>query len=35
MAFFRKAVVTCAPRFPRKITLDGHKQSHWELRRLR
>ena len=32
---FRKAVVTSAPRFPRKITLDGHKQSHWGLRRLR
>ena len=24
-----------APRWPRKITLDGHKQSHWTLRRLR
>jgi transposase-like protein len=35
MAFFRKAVVACAPRFPRKITLDGNKQSHWGLRRLR
>ncbi|HEX5461493.1 MAG TPA: IS6 family transposase [Steroidobacteraceae bacterium] len=35
MAFFRKAVVTCAPRFPRKITLDGHKQSRWGLRRPR
>ena len=35
MAFFRKAVVTCAPRWPRKITLDGHQQTHWGLRRLR
>ena len=32
MAFFRKAVATCAPRFPRKITLDGHKQTHWGAR---
>ncbi len=23
MAFFRKAVASCAPRWPRKITLDG------------
>ena len=35
MAFFRKAVTSSAPRWPRKITLDGHKQSHWALRRLR
>ena len=33
--FFCKAVAACAPRWPRKITLDGHKQSHWALRRLR
>ena len=35
MAFFRKAAASSAPRWPRKITLDGHKQSHWALRRLR
>ena len=35
MAFFRKAVTSSAPRWARKITLDGHKQSHWALRRLR
>jgi len=35
MAFFRKAVAFCAPRWPRKITLDGHKPSHLGLRRLR
>jgi transposase-like protein len=35
MAFFRKAVASCAPRWPRKITLDGHKPSHLGLRRLR
>jgi transposase-like protein len=35
MAFFRKAVVSRAPRWPRRITLDGNKQSHWGLRRLR
>ena len=35
MAFFRKAVVSCAPWWPRKITLDGHRQSHWALRGLR
>ena len=34
MAFFRKAVAYSAPRWPRKITLDGHKQSQWALRRL-
>ena len=35
MAFFRKAVASCAPRWPRKIELDGHKHSDWALRRLR
>ncbi len=35
MAFFRKAVMSCAPRWPRKIRLDGHKPSHLGLRRLR
>jgi len=35
MAFFRKAVASCAPRWPRKITLDGHQLSHLGLRRLR
>ncbi len=35
MASFRKAVGACAPRWPPKITLDGHKQAHWGLRRLR
>jgi len=34
-AFFRKALSTCLPRWPRKITLDGHKQSHLALRLLR
>jgi transposase-like protein len=34
-AFFRKALSTCSPRWPRKITLDGHKQSHLALRYLR
>jgi transposase-like protein len=34
-AFFRKALSTCLPRWPRKITLDGHKQSHLALRYLR
>jgi putative transposase len=27
--------LTCLPRWPRKITLDGHKQSHLALRYLR
>jgi transposase-like protein len=27
-AFFRKALLTNLPRWPRKITLDGHRQSH-------
>jgi transposase-like protein len=34
MAFFRKALASCAPRWPRKITLDGHRPSHSGLRRL-
>src|SRR5258708_4679082 len=34
-AFFRKALSRCLPRWPRKITLDGHKQSHLALRYLR
>lgn len=34
-AFFRKALSTCLPRWPRKITLDGHQQSHLALRYLR
>jgi len=34
-AFFRKALSTCSPRWPRKITLDGHAQSHLALRYLR
>jgi transposase-like protein len=35
-AFFRKALSTRLPRWPRKIALDGHKQSNlalWLLRR--
>jgi transposase-like protein len=28
-AFFRKALSRCLPQWPRKITLDGHQQSHW------
>jgi transposase-like protein len=35
MAFFCKALASCAPRWPRKITLDGHRPSHSGLRRLR
>jgi transposase-like protein len=35
MAFFPKALASCAPRWPRKITLDGHRPSHSGLRRLR
>src|SRR6202790_2252285 len=31
-AFFRKALSTCLPRWPRKFMLDGHKQSHLALR---
>jgi transposase-like protein len=34
-AFFRKALSRCLPRWPRKITLDGLKQSHVALRLLR
>jgi transposase-like protein len=34
-AFFRKALSTSMPRWPRKITLDGHLQSHMALRLLR
>jgi transposase-like protein len=34
-AFIRKALSTCLPRWPRKITLDGLKQSHLALRLLR
>jgi transposase-like protein len=34
-AFFRKALSTSLPRWPRKITLDGLKQSHLALRLLR
>ena len=34
-AFFRKALSNSLPRWPRKITLDGHKQSHLALRYLR
>ena len=34
-AFFRKALSTTLPRWPRKIRLDGHKQSHLALRLLR
>jgi hypothetical protein len=35
-AFFRKALATCAPCVPRKVTLDGHVPSRralWLLRR--
>jgi transposase-like protein len=35
MAIFHKALASCAPRWPRKITLDGHRPSHSDLRRLR
>jgi IS6 family transposase len=34
-AFLRKALSTSLPRWPRKITLDGHQQSHLALRYLR
>jgi len=34
-AFFRKALSTCLPRWPRKVTLDGNRQSHSALRLLR
>lgn len=35
MAFFREAVASCAPHWPRKITLDGHKPSHSGLCQIR
>ncbi|MHB1872168.1 MAG: IS6 family transposase [Steroidobacteraceae bacterium] len=35
MAFPRKAAASSASRWPRKSTLDGHKQSHWALGRRR
>ena len=31
-AFFRKALATNLPRWPRKVTLDGHAPSHRALR---
>lgn len=34
-AFFRKALTTSLPRWPRKVTLDGHAPSHRALRLLR
>ena len=34
-AFFRKALTTSLPRWPRKITLDGHAARHQALRLLR
>ena len=34
-ALFRKALATSLPRWPRKITLDGHTPSHQALRLLR
>ena len=34
-AFFRKALTTSLPRWPRKITLDGHAASHQAVRLLR
>jgi transposase-like protein len=34
-AFFRKALATSLPRWPRKITLDGHAPSQQALRLLR
>jgi transposase-like protein len=34
-AFFRMALATSLPRWPRKITLDGHAPSHLALRLLR
>ena len=34
-AFFRKALSMSLPRWPRKITLDGHVPSHLALRLLR
>lgn len=35
MAFFRSALASCGFRWPRKITLDGHRPSHFGLWRLR
>jgi transposase-like protein len=34
-AFFRKALATSLPRWPRKVTLDGKPSSHQALRLLR
>jgi transposase-like protein len=34
-AFFRKALSTTLPRWPRKVTVDGNRQSHSALRLLR
>jgi transposase-like protein len=34
-AFFRKALATSLPRWPRKVTLDGNPSSHQALRMLR
>src|SRR5271155_2957701 len=34
-AFFRKALTTSPPRWPRKVTLDGYRPSHQALRLLR
>jgi phage tail protein X len=34
-AFFRKALAMSLPRWPRKVTLDGHRPSHAALRLLR
>jgi transposase-like protein len=34
-AFFRKALATSLPRWPRKVTLDGYRSSHQALRLLR
>ena len=34
-AFFRKALSSSLPRWPRKVTLDGYKSSHQALRLLR
>jgi transposase-like protein len=34
-AFFRKALSTHWPHWPRKVTLDGHTQTHLALRLLR
>ena len=34
-AFFRKALTTSLPRWPRKVTLDGYRPNHQALRLLR